>query len=299
MGLSSIYSKCVREMCRRISPVSERFGFVLSPTHFYFPVPDTRDMIGRDVWSHRSALAGIEWNEENQREYINKLGQFGDECSWADSPLEPSAGYCAGAPSFGFSSAMLAHGAIRHFSPKKVIEVGCGWSTLVMLEALALNDTPCELTGIDPYPPEWLSIHESSGRIRKEQVQSVPFEVFAELASGDILFIDSSHVINTGNDVSYLYLEVLPRLKPGVVVHIHDIQLPFEYPKEYAISQRWFWNEQYLLQAFLQFNDDFEVLAAGHWLCREKKEWLKTSFPNYVPETHSPTGSFWMRRCSA
>jgi len=85
-------------------------------------------------------------------------------------------------------------------------------------------------------------------------------------------------------------------LAPGVVVHIHDIQLPWEYPREYAERQRWFWNEQYLLQAFLAHNAAFEILAAGHWLCREHHDRLRGIFPCYDPVRHSPTGSFWMRR---
>jgi len=112
---------------------------------------------------------------------------------------------------------------------------------------------------------------------------------------GDILFIDSSHVLKVGGDVQYEYLEILPRLKRGVVVHVHDIFLPGEYPNEWVREEHVFWNEQYLLQAFLSFNDSFEVLWAGSFMHRKHPEKLAECFPGYHPASCHP-GSFWMRK---
>ncbi len=116
---------------------------------------------------------------------------------------------------------------------------------------------------------------------------------FSQLQSGDILFIDSSHTVKIGGDVNYLFLEVLPRLKPGVIVHVHDIFLPFEYRRDWVLDEFRFWNEQYLLQAFLTFNSEFEVLLANYYLSSHHKEHLQAAFPD-LPGWIG--GSFWMRR---
>ena len=298
--MAEIGSRIIREMCRRLSPLTARLGFVLSPLHFYFPIPDVGDMARRDVWSRKSPLAGVDWNIDAQLALIGQLAAFGAEANWPEAPTGRPMEYHSSAPTFGFSSAMLARGMVRHFKPRRVVEVGCGWSSLVLRDALAKNDeegNPWEsFTGIDPFPPDWLRASDPRSRLLCRMVQDVEADLFSQLQAGDILFIDSSHVLNAGSDVQLLYLEILPRLASGVVVHIHDIQLPWEYPREYAERQRWFWNEQYLLQAFLAHNEAFEILAAGHWLCREKPDALKAAFPHYDPASHSPTGSFWMGR---
>ena len=120
-------------------------------------------------------------------------------------------------------------------------------------------------------------------------------EFFSQLDSGDILFIDSSHTVKIGGDVNYLFLEVLPRLKPGVIVHVHDIFFPFEYRRHWVLDEFRFWTEQYLLQAFLTFNSEFEVLMANYYLSRYHKEHLRAAFPD-LPRWIG--GSFWMRRKS-
>ena len=118
-------------------------------------------------------------------------------------------------------------------------------------------------------------------------------EFFSQLESGDILFIDSSHTVKTGGDVNYFFLEVLPRLNPGVIVHVHDIFLPFEYRRDWVLDEFRFWTEQYLLQAFLTFNSEFEVLLANNYLLHYHKEHLKAAFPDL---RRWMGGSFWMRR---
>ena len=120
-------------------------------------------------------------------------------------------------------------------------------------------------------------------------------DFFLQLQHNDILFIDSTHVIKIGGEVNYLFLEVLPRLNKGVIVHVHDIFLPFEYPKEWVIQRHRFWTEQHLLHAFLICNNCFEVLWAGNYLCTKYPEKLRTLFPSYNLESISP-GSFYIRK---
>src|ERR1019366_6710867 len=176
-------------------------------------------------------------------------------------------------------------------------EVGAGYSTWIAgLAAVRNGDTA--LDAVEPYPPPFLVAGlPGLRRLIQEPVQSVPAGTFTSLEANDILFIDSSHVCKTGSDVTYLILEILPRLKPGVIVHFHDIFLPWNMPRVWVEKNLLFWNEQYLLLAFLQGNRDFEVLLASHYLGRCHPERLKQAFPYLNIDIAWPGGSsFWVRR---
>ena len=183
---------------------------------------------------------------------------------------------------------------VRHFQPRLIIEVGSGFSSLILGEAAVKNNNNSALVCIEPFPVDFLQqgfpgLHS----LIKKKIEDIDLEFFSQLESGDILFIDSSHTVKIGGDVNYLFLEVLPRLKPGVIVHVHDIFFPFNYPRDWVMEEFRFWTEQYLLQAFLSFNSEFEVLMANGYLAYRYMEDLKATF------TSSPWwsgGSFWMRR---
>jgi hypothetical protein len=194
---------------------------------------------------------------------------------------------------FDGTDALVTYCMIRHFRPRLIIEVGSGFSSLVTAEAIAKNEGSA-LICIEPFPLDFLrkgvpGLHS----LIEKKVEDVDLEFFSQLGYGDILFIDSSHTVRIGGDVNYLFLEVLPRLKPGVIVHVHDIFFPFDYRRDWVIDELRFWAEQYLLQAFLTFNSEFEVLMANGYLGHRYMEDLKATFAN------SPWwggGSFWMRR---
>ena len=187
---------------------------------------------------------------------------------------------------------------VRSFQPRRVVEIGCGMSTLIIAAALgrnAENGPSSEYVVIDPYPPSNVQAGvRGVSRLIAEEVQNVPLERFTDLQAGDILFVDSSHVVRIGSDVLYEYLEILPRLAPGVVVHAHDIFLPGQYPREWVLDRRRFWSEQYLLQSFLAFNHDFEVLWAAGLMDVRHPEVLEAAFPSY--HANARPGSFWFRR---
>lgn len=298
--------RLVREFCRRAAPITARFGFVPTPLHFYFPVPDLADLDRRGVWDRKTALAGIDWNRPRQLALLAELGaSFAEECKeWPQNPDPATARYGASAGSFGLASALLLHAVVRRFRPARVIEIGCGWSTVVLQGALRCNtEEPggddaarARFRGCDPYPPAWLALRQPFGEIVPEIAQGIALDEFRALRANDILFIDSSHVFGIGSDVAWLVLEVLPLLVPGVIVHFHDIHLPFAYPRDYSARQRWFWNEQFALQAFLANNADFEILLAGFELTTQSIAEFRSAFPAWSPETHGPTSSFWMRR---
>ena len=170
------------------------------------------------------------------------------------------------------------------------------------MAALDLNKaegSPGTLTAIEPYPHAFVKdaiTAHADATLVDEQVQGVPMDTFSSLGENDILFIDSSHVLKIGSDVQYEFLEVLPRLRPGVLVHVHDIFLPGEYPKDWVYGdEHRFWNEQYLLQAFLTDNAHVEVVWASNWMHRRHPDELEKALESYDRNTRFP-GSFWFRR---
>ncbi|NOT54820.1 MAG: class I SAM-dependent methyltransferase [Deltaproteobacteria bacterium] len=188
-------------------------------------------------------------------------------------------------PGYGYIEAQALHGVMRHYHPRRVIEVGSGVSTYCMLKALELNEQETgqtfNLTCVEPYPSKPL---RALGRAKLIQapVQTVPFENFKELASGDLLFIDSSHVVKPGGDVNYLILDVLPRLAPGVIVHFHDIYLPYDYPRD-VLRTYFQWMETSLLRAYLIHNEHVRIVFCLSQLHYDRQEVLKQVFPEYVP----------------
>lgn len=272
----------------------ERHGFHVTPVHFYQPVPDTRSL-PETLWDHPSKLVGIDMNETIQLDLLrNHFPKFRHEYDHfsAEPTAEPGRFYFNNGL-FDGTDALVAYCMIRHFQPRLIVEVGSGFSSLVAAEAIAKNKNSA-LICIEPFPLDFLRQgFRGLQSLIEKKVEDLGLEFFSQLDSGDILFIDSSHTVKIGGDVNYLFLEVLPRLKPGVIVHVHDIFLPFDYRRDWVMDELRFWTEQYLLQAFLSFNSEFEVLMANAYLAHRCMEELKATF------TNSPWwggGSFWMRR---
>lgn len=272
----------------------EEHGFHLTPVHFYQPIPDTRTLTD-DLWAKHSELPGIDWNEAGQldllchafprfRDEYNHIPQGSTEC-----PYE----FYFDNGAFGGTDALVLYCLARHLRPNLILEVGSGFSSRLSAKAALLNGNS-RLICIEPYPSDVLvSGFPGLTSLIAKQVQEVGLDQFQALGEGDILFIDSSHVVKCGGDVNYLFLEVIPRLKPGVVVHIHDIFLPQEFPKTWMTELHLFWTEQYLLQAFLTYNSEFEVLFANNYMGLKHYQEMQATFPS------SPWwggSSFWMRR---
>jgi hypothetical protein len=275
---------------QELFPVWEQHGFHVTPVHFYQPIPDTREL-PETLWKQPSDLVGIDMNDAMQLDLLrNHFTKFREECR--NFPAEPPPGQKR---PFRGVDALVAYCMVRHFQPRLIIEVGSGFSTLVLGQAAAKNKNSA-LVCVDPFPPEFVRKDVPALRSFVEaKVQDVDLEFFAQLAPGDILFIDTSHTVKIGGDVNYLFLEVLPRIKPGVLVHVHDIFLPFEYRRDWVMDEFRFWTEQYLLQAFLTFNSEFEVLMANYYAGHYFEEDLKRAFPGLQSVKG---GSFWMRRKS-
>ena len=287
--IASVMPRCLHSgKFHELFPVWEQHGFHVTPVHFHQPIPDTRQL-PETLWQQPSDLVGIKMNDARQLDLLrHHLTKFRDE--YNNLPVEPPPGLRR--PFHGVD-ALVAYCMVRHFRPRLIIEVGSGFSSLAMGQAAAKNKNSA-LICIDPFPRDFLrnGLPGLQSLIAKK-VEDIDLEFFSQLQSGDILFIDSSHTVKIGGDVNYLFLEVLPRLKPGVIVHIHDIFLPFEYRRDWVLDEFRFWNEQYLLQAFLTFNSEFEVLLANSYLNHYHQEDLKAAFPNL---SSWASGSFWLRR---
>ena len=265
--------------------------------HYYEPQFDHRNP--RRALSDERPLPGVDWNAAGQLALLDEL-VFADELRELPRALPP------GAPAhalhidnewFEAGDAELWYQLIRARKPARIFEIGSGFSTLVAMRALERNrqDDPaysCQHVCIEPYERAWLD--QAAVTLVRRRVEEVDAAFFAQLAAGDILFIDSSHMIRPDGDVLFEYLELLPTLAVGVIVHVHDIFSPRNYPADWVVDQVLFWNEQYLLEAFLTHNDRWQVLAAANWLQHAHPERLRAVAPFLLAD--SEPGSFYLQR---
>jgi hypothetical protein len=271
-----------------------RIGVLPIRRHYYEPFTDPADL--RLPLDQERALPGIDWNLPGQLSLLEEM-RFEHE-------LAHLANANAGPPAFRLNNGSFESGdaeflfqLIRARKPRRLFEVGSGNSTLIAREALARNgqedpEYSCKHLCIEPYEAPWL---ESTGVIvLRQRVEVVDPALFLELEENDLLFIDSSHVIRPQGDVLSEYLQILPTLRPGVIVHIHDIFSPRDYPSEWVKERMLFWNEQYLLEAFLTGNTSWRVIAALNLLRHRHYEPLRRVCPYLTPS--SEPGSFYMQR---
>ena len=266
--------------------------------HFYSPLPDITEVRNKEKALFdrtKKELPGISINEEKQVELLYELGKYYPEIPFSDKK-QSGLRYYYGNGAYDHGDAIILHSMIRHFKPARIIEVGSGYSSAVMLDTnqLFFNDK-IDCTFIEPYTQVLESIMQDKDRqnniIIKDKVQNIDITLFDQLEAGDICFIDSTHVAKIGSDVNFLIFEILPRLKSGVIVHIHDIFYPFEYPSEWIYSGR-AWNEIYILRAFLEFNNKFEIILFNHFL----GQFYREKFINTIPDFFvNPGGSLWLR----
>ena len=290
--------------------LGRKLGYDVTPNNFYSPIPDLRELeLEDDVWSKRSKLVGIDINEDGQMKLLQRF-QLSYKNEYDKFPINRTATsheYFLKNGVFQCIDAEILYCMIRHFKPRRILEVGSGNSTYLMAQAVAKNreqdcQYACDLVAIDPYPNSTLQAgFPGLSRLIDQKVQSVPLSEFTALSADDVLFIDSSHVLKTGSDVQYEYLEILPRLAKGVIIHIHDIFLPEEYPKGWLLDHHRFWNEQYILQALLSYNDCFKVL----WMARHMRvthhDALAEAFRSYSSlkaegATWVGPASFWLKK---
>jgi predicted O-methyltransferase YrrM len=302
--MSKLTTKGVKvwhRMARKSFYLFERLGLHVVPNHFYQPIPDTRELTDA-VFSRRTELVGIDMREEAQCKLLEEVAAaFKSEYdALPREKTDVAHQFYLNNGTYQSVDAEMLYSMVRHFKPRQMIEIGSGFSTYLAAQAVLKNQSAdgikCEMTAIEPYPNPILEAgFPGMSNLVRDKVQGAKLSQFEALGENDILFIDSSHVLKIGSDVQYEYLEILPRLKKGVIVHIHDIFLPAEYPREWVFKHQRFWNEQYLLQAFLTCNDSFEVLFAGSFMHLKQSDLLAKTIGSYDKNTVWP-GNFWMRR---
>lgn len=192
---------------------------------------------------------------------------------------------------FTSPDAEVLYAIIRHHRPATVLEVGSGNSTKIIRQAILDGGLNTQLKSIDPHPrTEIDDIVDASYRTPIESLD--PVELATQLHAGDVMFIDSSHTLKPCGDIAFIYLRLLPLLPAGALVHIHDVFIPYDYPRQWVVESRWPWNEQYLVHVLLNFGEQFDVIWAGHLLQRTLPDFLK-----HFPRAHGRwASSLWLRK---
>ena len=289
----------LRGLGRAVFRALERLGVHVTPRHYAFPIPDTARLDG-SLWTGvPSAPAGIDVREEQQLALLDSCVR---DCTaeWAAIPRERTAsgGFYLRNHHFETVDAEMFHALLSRRRPRRLVEAGSGVSSLLAARALAMNSAeghPCRFEVWDPYAgSELRALDGRALTLHRAEVQRAPLEALTSLEAGDILFIDSSHVLHIGSDVRFLFAEVIPRLTVGVLVHVHDVFLPAHYPRRWVIERLRFWNEQYVLQAFLSHNDRYRVVWASYFMARTHAERLAQAFPSFRPDDEP--ASFWFER---
>lgn len=288
------------------SYLMERYRAQFTPLRNYgCPYPnleEVKSQADRIFNTHIDEVAGIPIHAEAQLALLEKLSVYHDDVPLPDDAEQAAAlktRYHLNQGFFKQGSAVSLHAMLRHIKPRRVIEVGSGFSSAVMLDTADSHFVPeghdCHFTFVDPNPQRLHSILRDSDRDRvtiiEDRVQTLPLEHFDQLQAGDVLFIDSSHVTKAGSDVNRLFFDVLPRLNAGVHIHIHDIFWPFEYPPNWVLSGHGS-NELYLLRALLTNNPRYEIRFFHDYLARRHRSTLIKQMPAFSQDTGS---SIWLQ----
>lgn len=257
------------------------------PGHFYSTIPSLREIEKhKDKLYHNRPIRDVSLDHDKQFKFVKRLQPYYKTVPFDFKSIQKgSLRYCAKDAFYRYSDAVFLYCMIRHFAPRRIIEVGSGHSSAIMLDTNELYfKNQIKLDFIEPYPEERLTrVMREDDRhcctIHRSCVQDVGPEFFSTLERNDILFIDSTHVSKVGSDVNYLFFDVFPVLKPGTLIHIHDIFYPFELPERWTFEHKFFWNENYLLRAFLMNNHDYQVVLFNSMVQNDHKQWFAENMP--------------------
>lgn len=287
----------------------KRWRTWVPPGHFYSPIPaldEVKKDDNRIFHASSGDLLGIELNADNQLDLLRNFGVYHSELptAWSD---KGQARYYYENEYYSWADAIVLYGMLRHFQPKRVVEVGSGYSSAVILDTCdTFLESAVSCTFIDPYPERLKGLLKESDsthvQVLEQRVQDIDMAIFTALAPGDFLIVDSSHVSKTGSDLNHILFEIIPRLQPGVHLHFHDIFFPFEYPQAW-VEMGVAWNEAYVLRAFLQYNTTFQIEFFTSYLIQAHRSAVETSLPwmlrserDPLKITDAPGCSIWMKR---
>lgn len=266
--------------------------------HYYSPIP-TRDEVRAYVDSRPppgSRVPGIDLNEEAQLELLSEFFPLYSNLRFPETPSESHRFFYQN-DWFSYSDAIFLFCFLQRFEPKRIVEVGSGFSSAAILDTIeATPGLDPEISCIEPDPDRLFTLLRGEDKDRIEvierRVQDVPLDLLTRLEAGDLLFIDSSHVVKCGSDLQFLLFEVAPHLKPGVFVHFHDVFYPFDYPPHW-LSEGRYWNENYFLRAFLSYNSEWTIRFFNTYVHHMYGELISEKMPLCAK---NPGGSLYIQR---
>jgi hypothetical protein len=274
--------------------LQNRIRYHIQPFRYNTPIADFTE-IDLDQLHRKRQLPGIPADASIYYPMIDRLKPFAAEIQAFPQLREGDAQFWFHNGGYEDFDAVTHYSMIRLLKPKRMIEVGCGYSSRLTTLAALKNQAEgrkMECVFIEPYPSDFLRQFQLCGSLLVEKIQQVPLAEFARLESGDILFIDTSHVLKTQDDLCRIFLEIMPALAPGVFIHFHDIFTPFDYPEEWLLKIGFHYNEQYALEAILCNSRNFEIILPVHALWREHLKKLS----ELLPAGQTRPAAFWLRK---
>lgn len=288
-------------LLRSFPALADRWGYHIRAIHYHEPLPDFREIDAARTRRPRD-LSHLGFDLPRQAALVRRLAAAYREELEELARAPAGEGFDFGNDYFAGFDAALYYALVRDLKPRRIVEIGAGHSTRIAARALARNRAEGragELIAVEPHPQPRLTEARLDVKVVRQRVEDLDLDFFAPLEAGDILFIDSSHAVRFGGDVVRELLEIVPRLRPGVWIHVHDVFLPHDYPADWLVRRRLAFNEQYLLEAFLAFNPSFVARAAAYWLCLEQREDVARLWPGasaaFEAGAHG-CASFWMSR---
>jgi predicted O-methyltransferase YrrM len=292
------YINGLREEIRMLREEVRKQGEYLAG-HYHSPIPSEEDVREhlKSRKSPNSEIVGINMNKQSQYNLLNEYIQFYKDLPFPEKQT-PERRYYYENNWFCHSDAIFLYSFLRKYAPRRIIEVGSGFSSAVMLDTIeSYLSERTEITFIEPHPDRLISLlkEDDKQRVRliDRKIQEVPLNIFSALDSDDLLFIDSSHVLKCGSDLQVLMFEIIPYLKPGVVVHFHDVFFPFEYPADWLINKGRYWNENYIMRAFLSYNSEWSILFFNTYVHQVFGDLIKEKMPLCLKDTG---GSLYIQR---
>jgi hypothetical protein len=275
-----------------------KLGILPILDQYYQPLINPKKHLTKSLRENRF-LPGIDFNTKEQLQLINQFN-YNDELIVFPINKETELSFYYNNDSYMSGDAEYLYNIIRFFKPRKLIEIGSGYSTLMANKAIKKNfeespENNISHICIEPYEQDWLS--RMNIELIRKKVEDLNLDIFKTLKKNDILFIDSSHIIRPQGDVLFEYLQILPILNEGVIVHIHDIFSPKDYLDNWVLNDHLLWNEQYLLEAFLSSNNSYKIIAALNYLSHSYKDEFCSKAPIFKIQSNREPGGFWIQKC--
>jgi len=261
-------------------------------TNHYYEPQFNFSKLKRNLYKNRS-FPGIDFNLKKQLKNLSNLIYKNELIELNLEKKSPNYNFNIKNNFFESGDAEIYYQLIRHLKPKNILEIGSGHSTLIALEAIKKNKSvdkiETKITCVEPYENKWLD--HLNIKILRKKIEDLDESYYLALEKNDILFIDSSHIIRPQGDVLKIFFEIVPKLKKGTIVHVHDIFTPKDYPEKWLVEQNKFWNEQYLVEALMMNKDKYEIYLMLNFLKNNAYEELRKICP-YLKNNYEPSSLY-------